>query len=196
MLAVGVTADAQNLGDVLSSVASRVSKVTSMTDVANVVGTASVTAKQLVGTWSYSKPAVAFESNQLLSKAGGMVVANTLETRLATELANYGIKAGTLKFTFHSDGRYSCSVGTRQISGTYSVAGPAVTFAAEKSDVKVKANAKVSATSLQLTFAADKLLLLMQQFGAQTGDARLKAIASMAKNYTGMQLGMKLTRAK
>lgn len=196
MLTAGTTAGAQNLSDVLSSVASQVSKVTTTTDAVSVIGKSKVTAKQLAGTWSYSKPAVAFESDQLLSKAGGAIAARTIENRLADELSRYGIKAGALKFTFTGDGQYTCTLGKREVSGTYTLSGASVIFGKDDSETKVKANAKVGKSSLQLTFTADKMLQLLQQFGAQAGDSRLKTIANLAKNYSGMQLGLKLSRAK
>ena len=86
LLALGMTlcgnANAQ-LGNILKNVAgTAVSKATGNStagDVAseligNLLGTSKVSEKSLVGTWTYSQPCVAFESENVLTSLGSSMV--------------------------------------------------------------------------------------------------------------------------
>ena len=48
----------------------------------NLIGKDKVDNSSLKGNWFYESPAVAFESSNLLNKAGGKLMANTLENTL------------------------------------------------------------------------------------------------------------------
>ncbi len=44
------------------------------------------------GTWTYTGPAIEFESDNLLQKAGGSVAANAAENKLKRTIGKVGIK--------------------------------------------------------------------------------------------------------
>ena len=67
----------------------------------------------IIGTWSYTQPCVQFESESLLAKAGGTLVANKVETTLATYYQKVGIKPGAFQMAFGQDGTLQYAIGSR-----------------------------------------------------------------------------------
>ena len=73
---------AQSLGSLVNTAKNAASKaVGSAKDniQAAFIGTQSVTAKQLVGTWTYQQPALVFESNNLVSQVGATALSENTE---------------------------------------------------------------------------------------------------------------------
>ena len=103
------TSAQSSLGDILGSIfssssdkSSKKSTESSAGDVLtsvfnNIIGTKTVTSKSLVGSWTYSEPAVAFSSQKLLNQAGGAVIANTVQKKLGNSLSKYGFTSGMSK---------------------------------------------------------------------------------------------------
>ena len=60
----------------------------------NLIGKDKVDNSSLKGEWVYESPAVAFESSNLLNKAGGKFIANTLENTLQKYLDKIGFSEG------------------------------------------------------------------------------------------------------
>lgn len=197
LLAVATTASAQSWKDVLGGVLGKVTKdPTVSTAVDQLIGTSKVDAKSVVGTWNYSQPAVAFESENTLTKIGGVAASTKLETELAKKLEKVGIKKGKFSIKFEKDGNFTATVNGKSAKGKYTINGSTITFTKnDKSKTKINANVKLG-TTLQITFKADKLLEFAKQFGSIAGNASttLATISAIAKNYSGMQLGMRFTK--
>ena len=187
------------LGNVLSKTSSSKSKSSGKNDLASSIfnfltGTKEVSAKNLTGTWVYSEPAAAFESSNMLSQAGGALIAKKLQSKSASALSKYGIKPGAMKMTFSADSSFVCTVGKKSFKGTYSLSGSDVLF--YKAGVKVlSANANLKSTNMQLTFQADKLLTFIKLLnGISSVSTSLKLVTKLAENYDGMQLGMQFAK--
>lgn len=188
------------LGNVLSSSSSSSStKSTTASSIFSfLTGSKTVSANNLVGNWTYSEPAAAFESKNLLSQAGGSIVANQIQKQSGSYLTRYGIKPGSVKFTFKSDKTFTATIGTKKVSGTYSVSGSNVVFSTN--GVKaLTANCNMKSSNMQLTFKADKLLSLVKMLNnvsnvsGSTGTA-LSVITKLSDNYDGMQVGMQFAK--
>jgi len=189
-----VFSQAQEIKDVLSSVAKVASSSTDA--LGSLLGKTNVNQGDIVGAWSYSKPAVVFESANLLKKAGGSIISSAVENNVAAQLAQYGIKAGSMVFTFTTDKKFTCKVGTHTITGTYGVSGTNIVF--NYLDVKTLiVNIKHSGNNMQLSFTADKLLTFLQGLNAvKASNETLNTITSIMKSYSGMQLGLQFTKKK
>ena len=192
------SANAQTVNDILTKISDASGKksgtVSSILD--NLIGTKKVSATSIIGKWIYSKPAVAFESQNALSKVGGSVVSNKIETRLNTLFSKAGITKGKFSVTFAKDGTFKSVINNRTMTGVYTLNGSTIVFSKTKdAKLKISANVKLG-TTLQLTFKADKLLQFVQHFGTAAGTASssLSTVASLTKNYSGMQVGMHYTR--
>ena len=80
-----------------------------------------LTEQSFVGSWTYQEPQVRFESENLLTKAGGAVVAQSLEKNLDKYLSKVGISKGVTTYTFNDDKTFTITTKGRTISsGTYS----------------------------------------------------------------------------
>lgn len=142
----------------------------------------------LVGTWTYAKPCVQFESENLLAQAGGAVAASKTEEKLATYYQFVGIKPGAFTFTFTKDGKCQYTVGQRTMTGTYSfIAEKKQVIITTQTGINVTAYVSISINQLGLTFDASKLLQLASGFGGQT--SQLGLISSLAGSFTGMKIG-------
>ena len=80
---------AQSLGSLVNTAKNAASQaVSSAKDnvQAALIGTQTVTVKQIVGTWTYQQPALVFESNNLLNQVGAELLQRKLKSLL---LATY-----------------------------------------------------------------------------------------------------------
>jgi len=216
MLTVGVffafvnTVHAQSLDKILKGVGTILSpdsqKVTSSSGsqtksvisglIGGLIGTAKVTPSTLAGTWLYSEPAVAFESSNLLKKAGANVMAHTIESKLQTYLNKIGFTAGKVSITFMEDGNFSMKQKGKSITGTYTIEGSTLSLQRKGllSSRPIVANVKVTGKEMQITFKADKLLNFITDFANGSSISSLQTIGKLASNVDGMQLGFKYTK--
>lgn len=142
----------------------------------------------IVGTWTYTKPCVQFESENLFAQAGGAVAANTAENKLAEYYAKAGITEGKMVVTFNQDGTCQMQVGNFPLSGRY-------TFDAEKRIINIQtpfgiaipAYVSVSIGQMGLTFDATKVLSLFQTVMSSNSSSNI--VSSMANSMNGMKIG-------
>ena len=185
------------LSGLLDKAKSAISSGSAASDiVSSLIGTATVTTSNISGAWSYSKPAIAFESENLLSQAGGAAAASTIEDKLSSAVSKYGITAGKMILTFKSDGTFTCTVNGKSTSGTYKLSKATITLYTAKLQKKtLSANVKISGSTLQITFKADKLLTFIQGLNTiNASSSSLSTVSSLAKNFSGMQIGFKFSK--
>lgn len=147
----------------------------------------------IVGTWTYSKPCVQFESQNLLTQAGGSVAASNMEGRLNGIYSALGIKPGSTKFTFNKNGNMSYTIGGRTMTGTYTFnsANKTITITT-KTGMQITAYVSVAINQLGLTFDTTKLLQLVG--GASSLSSSLSTISSLASSFNGMKMGFTFTK--
>ena len=184
---------AQSLGSLVNTAKNAASQaVSSAKDnvQAALIGTQTVTVKQIVGTWTYQQPALVFESNNLLNQVG----AAAFTEKAAKSVV--GVKAGSLSITFNDNGHYSATLKGRTISGTYKLNGATLTLVAPQGVVTVPVNAKLQNNQLQLAAHADKLLPLLQTLIGSASQVTEQAatVITLLKQYKGALLGLKLKK--
>ena len=118
MMMFSAQVSAQTLGDVLGAlsndnVASNLTSVFSSNKQA--------TAEKLIGTWSYTEPAIVFTSNNLLAKAASKIAANKVESKIQEQLSKYGIAPGTFSMTFNEDGTFTETLKGKTTQGTWTI---------------------------------------------------------------------------
>jgi hypothetical protein len=79
------------------------------------------TKDRIVGTWTYTEPAVVFSSSNVLKNIGGKVASSAIESKLEQQFEKAGIKKGAMKMTFDKDGNFTQTIGSKTMSGTYTV---------------------------------------------------------------------------
>jgi len=170
---LGAATNGQTIGNVLGSV----------------LGTNTMTQQNLIGSWTYSQPGVAFTSDNLLAQAGGEVAATTIKQKVEPMFKKVGIKSSNTKMQFNEDGTFVASIAGKQLSGNY-------TFDAKTSQVvlstlllNLTCYAKRNSDGIALLFESTKLLTLLQTMSALSGNTSLQTIGDLAKSYDGLRLG-------
>ena len=163
----------------------------------NLIGKDKVDNSSLKGEWIYESPAVAFESSNLLNKAGGKFIANTLENTLQKYLEKIGFTEGKVEMSFDGDSTFQMKIGTQTIEGIYSVNENEL-FMKRKAILlnarPVTANVAVKTDNIQITFKADKLLEFFTNISSMTSNGTLNLVSKLASGYDGMQLGFQFKR--
>lgn len=189
------TNNGSDLGNVLGSILGAVTQGDAVTNILyDVIGATKLSKEDVVGTWSYRGPGVAFTSENLLAKAGGEVAAAKARQDLEKPYQSIGIKSTNTYFAFNADNTFSGKVDGQPISGTYS-------YNPDNSEVKLQTlllsttgyltrNAK----GISLLFESKKLLTALQVVGAMSGNSTLSTVGELSKNYDGIRMGFDLTK--
>ncbi len=180
------------LSNVLSSVTN--SKTVANT-ISSVIGLNKLTADNLVGTWKYSEPGVAFSSEELLAKAGGEVAATQVREKLVEPYEKVGISSSNTQFTFNEDGTFKSTIAGKSFNGKY-------TFDESSNELKLKATlitlsgyATRSGTSgVSVLFESKKILTLLQTVASLSGNSTLSTIGDLSTNYDGVRVGFDLEK--
>lgn len=150
-------------------------------------------ADKLVGTWVYSEPAIIFESDNFLAKAGAKLAANKIESKLQEQLSKYGIKPGTMQITFAKDGTFSETIGKKKLSGKWTIKDSKLNLTYGKVKT-VSITTQLENKTLMLVTDATKILELVKTIGNSSNNANLKTIASLMKSVKGMKAGLTLVK--
>lgn len=185
------------LGSVLGSVLGDVANSSEAGSVlgnilSSVTGNSTTTQANLVGTWSYTEPAVQFTSENLLTQAGGSVAAAKVEKKLVTYYKMVGITAGRVTFTFDNANNVTYTLGSRTFSGTYVFDSSAktVTITSATTGLNVKAYVTVSGNQMSLCFDSSKVLSLFTSVSSSFN----RTMSGVASQFNGMKTGFKFTR--
>mgnify|MGYP002852016178 CR=1 FL=1 len=169
----------------------------------NILGgllTKGLTEQSIYGTWVYQSPEVRFESENLLAKAGGQVVAANIERKLESYLTKVGIKKGVTTYTFNEDKTYAITTGGKTISqGTYTFNAKSLTLKMQGTMGLLNQNCTVGmdGTNLCFLYDADKLLSVMNSVGSILGQvsSSVGSVASvLGDNYKGMKVGLAMSK--
>ncbi len=197
MFMCGASANAQSLGDILGSVASSATG-TSSSDLLSGITSVFSKSKQadqssIVGTWEYSEPAIVFQSDNLLTKAGASIAAKKIESKMQTQLTKYGIKPGALKMTFNEDGTFSQTLGSKTSSGKWQIKDSklCLTYLGVKT---ISLTTQVSSSKLMFVTDASKLLSMAKTIGSASGSSSLSTVVSLMKSVNGLQAGITLVK--
>ena len=150
--------------------------------------------KDLAGTWKYKAPAVAFESEDLLNKAGGEYMAGVIEDKLAPYYKRVGLD--NMVLTIDAEGNFELKFKKGTASGTI-----------EKTDdgrfqfnfnslgrykiAEAKAYVK-KGTTLQVTFDVTKLIDIVTKIASYSKTSTLSTVTTLLKGYKGMYSGFEL----
>lgn len=203
-LAIGISLSVSaqiNLKDALGSLAGKTSGESSLGNalgvISSIVGTGDIKPETLVGKWTYSKPAVTFQSDNLLQKAGGAAASQMIVNKITPYYNRIGVKGLTMEFT--KEGEFTINRGAVNIKGTYEAGEKGKYILNIKALGKIpagKLNVYISGNSstIQVTCAADKLLAFASKVGSMTGNASLKSLSTILDTYQGLNIGIELKK--
>ena len=168
------------------------------------------------GVWNYEGVSCVLESENALANIGGSAAAGTIESKLDGYLAKVGVAPGACTFAFLDGDSCAFTVNGRTLNGTYVLNSQDKTVALNfYGYVSMTAHVSYNLSNLELVFEADKLLALIKKatslvssnsgtvsslLGGVTGTssattgATLQTVSGLLDNYTGMMLGMKLSK--
>ena len=176
---------AQDWGDLLKKAA---------TTAADKLTGGKLTEAALVATWSYTAPAVKFESDNVLSELGGTAMESTVTGYLEKGYTLAGIQPGAASFTFNSDKTFTATLGkAKNLSGTYE-------FNAETHEITLDfasgskfnlgtmtGHVYLSGSELQLVFPVTKVVQAVTAIGSKVSS--LQTVASLLEKYKEVYVG-------
>lgn len=163
----------------------------------SIVGQNEVSAEDLVGKWTYSKPAISFQSDNLLQNAGGAAASQLIVKKITPYYNRLGVKGLTLEFT--SEGNFTLAKGSLKITGTYEQIEKGkfslnITALGKIPAGKINVYITGSGKAIQVTAAADKLIELVSKVGDMSGNSTLKSISGVVDSYKGVNIGVEMTK--
>ena len=191
ILTVSTAVSAQDWKSVLGGVVNKVEETVSKVN----------ESVSIVGTWKYTAPDCKFQSDDLLSKAGGEVAAKKVEEQMSNYLSKLGFNENTV-YVFNADSTYTSTVAGRTVSGTYSY-NKDTNEMTLKTKIGLKMTAQVSTSllnggSMSLLFKAEKLMSLAQTVtGAVAGkssNATITTLNTVLSQYDGLLLGFEMKK--
>ncbi len=164
----------------------------------NLLSTNTLTATDIEGTWKYVAPACMLESDDLLKKAGGSLIASQINEQLKNVYDKVGIKTGAFDFTFNADSTFISKSGSKTLQGTYFLKNDTITLEYKLAGLiktgTVTAHIQKTNDKLSMLFNADKLLQLFSSLCSITQNKTLGTIAQIADGYDGMLIGYELNK--
>lgn len=187
---LGTTGSGSNVGDILGTVLGAVTNGQTISNVlTSVIGIDKPTQAELIGSWRYYQPGVAFTSENLLAKAGGEVAATTAREKLSGYYSSLGITSANTQLTFTQDGQFSGMVDGKTISGTYTYDESECKITLKTLLFSMPAYAKKTTSGISILFESKKLLTVLQTVAAISGNTNLQTIGDLSKNYDGIRMG-------
>ncbi len=161
-----------------------------------VMGKLPLSQKNMVGTWDFQGTSCAFESENLLKKAGGVVVAAQVEEKFDETCQKLGINEKNTSFVFNADSTYSARIGGVKISGKYilDTQNKKVRMSYLLGVAHLDASVVVSNRDMKLLFDADSVLKLLKFISQFTNNTSIEVLGKMADMYDGMLLGFDLRK--
>lgn len=161
------------------------------------LGETDVTLDQLEGKWQYKGPAVAFQSDNMLQKAGGIAAAQTVEKKLSTYYAMLGVSSMTM--TVEKDGAFTVNLRGIPVKGTIEKGDDgnfvfSVNGIGRSSVSKVPATISASGADIDVTFDATKLMEVATKILSASKNSTLNMASSLLGGYDGMNVGFKLSK--
>ena len=156
------------------------------------------TKKSLVGDWTYAEPAIQFETQSFLDKAGGVVASQTVADNIAPYFNILGFKHGNLSISLREDNTCTYTLGGKTYQGTYD-------YDDENKKITLKtplfplpaAYISVAEDQMALTFDSSKILTLIQALGMVSKDQTpVSAVSTLASSYDGMKTGFTFVKVK
>ena len=151
------------------------------------------TTNNIIGTWSYTEPAIVFTSDNLLTKLAAKVAANKLENKLQSYLTQYGIKPGALVLTFNEDGTCTETLNGKTMKGKWQVKDSKLilTLGGIKA---LQITTQIDGKDMQFVTDATKLLKLFKSVGAKSTNKNIQTVTSLMKSVDGLQAGVSLRK--
>ena len=161
------------------------------------IGNNKFTVDDLVGTWSYTGPAVSFDSENALKNIGGAAAATAVEAKLEPYYKRLGFTRTTL--TVNEDHSFEMKMGVIQFKGTIEKTDDGnlrFNFSALGRTLgSVAAHATKSGNTLNITFDATKMVQMLTKISSMLSSSTLKTLSTLLNSYDGIYMGFKMKQS-
>lgn len=178
-------------------------KKSTVTTIVKIIGSVlgqfydTTTKKALVGSWVYEEPAIQFESQNLLDKAGGVVASQSVADNITPYFEMIGLKTGGIALDLREDNTCTITLGGQTIDGTYE-------FDDETKKLSLKAGfiplpaayLSIVNNQMAMTYDSSMLLNLIKVIGSTSNQSTFSSVASLADSYDGMKTGFAFKKSK
>lgn len=160
----------------------------------SVLGTDKVTERNLIATWTYDEPGVAFTSNNVLAKAGGELAAAQAKDKLKSYFQQAGIQQSNTQFTFTNDKKFKGKLYGQSFNGTWTFNSKTQQVVLKTMLLTVPVYVKKTATGMSFLFESQKLLALAQKVVKLSGNEALQTLGTLSQNYDGIRMGFDMKK--
>lgn len=195
ILACANTANAQSLQDLLGKLGGGDAKNTIGSVLEGVLSKSDLTVADLQGNWISTGPAVCFQGDNFLKKAGGAAAATAIENKLAPYYNKYGLNGATL--TVDKEGNFELAINKLKLKGTVSIPKGAdkgvFTFSFKAvgkiSLGNIKTYVQKTSKTMDVMFDATKLMTIIQAVAKYSNMTTAKTLSSLLSQYDGLCVG-------
>ena len=166
-----------------------------------VFSSSNITIADMEGEWTSTGPAVCFQGEGFLKKAGGIAAAAAVETKLAPYYEQYGLNNATL--TVNADGTFTLACKMIKLNGTITQAAGAepgvFEFNFTALGIKlatVTTYVEKTSRSMDVMFDATKLKKLLTAVSQFSGIKVVQALSSILDSYDGLCVGFHFSGGK
>jgi hypothetical protein len=185
-----MTAGCGNMNQVMSAI----SNGSAVNAITSVIGLDKVSAKGLIGTWTYLRPGCAFTSKNLLAKAGGEIAAAQIEEKVLPYYQQVGISAQNTYIIFKEDGTFASKISGTPFNGNYTFDEATQKITLKGMLFSVNCYTKREISGISILFEAKKLLTVLQTMSALSGNKDLQSIGELSKQYDGVRVGFDMNK--
>ena len=192
-----VSASAFDIKDLLNQAGQALENGNVTDIIEGVLSTSNLEVKDLAGVWTSPGSAVAFQSEDLLSQAGGVAMASTLESKINPYFTKYGIVGSVI--TIQTDGSFSMTLKKTTLKGKI-VKGENNKFilsfeAFGKNNLgNVNLYIQKTSTSMDLMFDASKLKTILSSISSLSKKGLGNSLNTFLNSYNGICIGFKMSK--
>lgn len=163
-----------------------------------VFSSSNITVADMAGEWDATGPAVCFQGEGFLKKAGGLAAASAIETKLKPYYEQYGLNNS--KLTIEKDGSFTLVCKAIRLNGNITrneSAEPGVfefNFTALGMKLaSVTTYVQKTSGTMDIMFDATKLKKLLSAVGSFTGIQIVQTVSGILDSYDGLAIGSHYT---
>lgn len=165
--------------------------------IGSLLGKTDIFQEDLVGTWKYCSPAIAFKSDNFLQKAGGAAASGVIEDKISGYYDKIGLNNLTLNFA--ADSTFTMSVKKIDLKGTIEKGDDGRFVFHFKALGKINlgrmsANIAKNGNNINVTFDVSKLIDLVSKVASITGNSTVTSLSKLLNSYDGLDAGFEMAK--
>ena len=182
-------------GNILSEVLGSMGNANTIGNVLNsVLGIDKPSEHDIIGSWHYSEPGVAFTSKNALAKAGGEVAAAQAKAKLEESYRSVGFRRDNTQLTFSSNKTFNARLLGKTFNGTWTYDNNEQKITLKTLLFTIPVYAKRTTSGMSYLMESKKLLTLLQTASVLSGNSTIQTVGELSKNYDGIRMGFEMKR--